>query len=116
MENPYVVCKINEFCIIMWMNFGRKRIVISIRCCLHGIRGAPVSRTAYVCAVWYMKKTSVYRSYVSFWPVKSLAELTDGLLWQWQVICFVCSASPLQVLALSLLRGNFINQKLTSSV
>jgi len=61
------------------MNFGRNRIIIStsIRCCLHGVRGAPASRTAYVCAVWYMKKTNVYRSYVSFWPVKNLAELTD---------------------------------------
>jgi hypothetical protein len=77
MENPYVVYKITEFCIVLWMNFGRKRIVISIRCCLHGVRGAPASRTAYVCAVWYMKKTSVYRSYVSFWPVKNLAELAD---------------------------------------
>jgi len=78
MENPYVVYKITEFCIILWLNFGRKRIVISIRCFLHGVRGAPSLRTAYVCAVWYMKKTSVYRSYVSFWPVKNLAELADG--------------------------------------
>jgi hypothetical protein len=78
MENPYVVYKITEFCIILWMNFRHKRIVISIRCCLHEVRGAPSSRTAYVCAVWYMKKTSVYRSYVSFWPVKNLAEPADG--------------------------------------
>ena len=78
MENPYVVYKMTEFCIILWMNFGRKKIVISIRCCLHGVRGAPASRTAYVCAVLYMKKTSVCRSYVSFWSVKNLAELADG--------------------------------------
>jgi len=60
------------------MNFGHKRIVISILCFLLGVRGVPASRTAYVCAVWYMKKTSVYWSYVSFWPVKNLAELADG--------------------------------------
>jgi hypothetical protein len=77
-ENPYVVYKITEFCIILWMNFGHKWIVISIRCCLPGVWGAPASRTAYVCAVWYMKKTSVCSSYVSFLPVKNLAELADG--------------------------------------
>jgi hypothetical protein len=109
MENSYVVCKITEFCIILWMNFESKRIVISVRCCLHGVRGAPASRTAYMCAVWYMKKTSVYRSYVSFWRVNNLAELTDGPSGSFFFVRLSAASD-------CLLRGNFINQKLTSSV
>jgi transposase len=119
MENPYVVYKITEFCIILWMNFRRKRIVIStsIRCCLHGVRDAPASRTACVCAVWYMKKTSVYRSYVSSWPVKNVAELTDGPTLEMAGYLFCLarqSATSDSLLAFCV--ETFINQKLTSRV